>query len=124
VRLERVEVRDAGRERDAARHSVEEVQVIVGADQLEELEHRRDHLRLDDKRRTLVRADIHGRALLDDALFDDATGLNEANAKDLRSCLNRHRAHDRGHLTGPRGSSGRRPCLRLSRSHHGVDSSS
>ena len=96
---ERLDVGDARRERDAARHAVEEVQVVVVADELEELEHRRHGLRRDHEHRLLVRADGHRGALLDDALFDDATALDEADAEDLRPGGDGHRAHDRGHLS-------------------------
>ena len=90
------------RQRDAAGHPVEEVQVVVAADQLEELELRRD-VRLHDEHRLLARADGDARALLDDALLEDAPRRDQADAQDLGAGRLLHRPHDGGHLPGAPG---------------------
>ena len=88
-------------ERDAARHAVEEIQVVLVADELEEPELRRHVLARHDEHALFARADGDVRALLDDALFDDLAALHEADAEHLGAGDLRHRAHHRGHLTGP-----------------------
>ena len=96
--LERDEIGDARGERHPAGHPVEEVQVVVAADQLEELELSRQR-GLHHEHRLFARADGDARALLDHPLLEDAPGGDEPDAKDLRPCVLLHRAHDRGHLT-------------------------
>jgi hypothetical protein len=100
--LEGGEVADARGESDAPGHPVEEVQVVVAADQLEQLE-LRGEVRLHDEHRLLAGAHGDIGALLDDALLEDAPGSKEADPEDLRSRRRLHGAHDRGHLSGTPG---------------------
>ena len=110
------EIADARRQGDAAGHPVEEVEVVVAADELEELELRGNVRRRHHERRLLALPDHDARALLDDALFDDAARLHEADAQDLGARLLRDRAHDGGHLSG---AAGLLSGVRMGRGGHG-----
>src|SRR5262249_55512744 len=74
--------------------------MVFVADELEEAEVRRHALARNDEHALFARADGHVRPLLDDALFDDLSTLNETDPQNLRPAHLRHRSHHRGHLTG------------------------
>ena len=97
---ERGQIGDARLQRDTTGHAVQEIQVVLVADEFEEAKVRRHALARHHEHALFAGADGDVRALLDDALFDDFAALNKTNAKDFGAGDLRHRAHHRGHLTG------------------------
>ena len=77
--LESREIGNAARQSDAPRHAIEKIEVVVPADQLEELELLRQ-IGLYDERRLFTGPHRHARALLDDALLEDAPPRDKTDA--------------------------------------------
>ncbi len=65
-------------------------------------------VRLHDERGLLARPDGDARALLDDALLEDAAGCHETDAQDLGTGRLLHRPHHGRHLAGAAGAGGLR----------------
>src|SRR5512133_2187279 len=83
----------------SSRHRINEVQVIVGANEFKQLEVCRHRIGCDNKHALLAWTNGHVRALLDDALFNHAPRLDHADSQHLRSCRC-NGAHDSSHLPG------------------------